>query len=336
MPRRVSSSYRGSGPPRLPVLAGAGLLVGVIAGVAWLIMFIGGWKSVPVDKIALHYTGGPLEGQHFEKVVAPGTSARFYGLLDRVYQLPATQRNYIMSKNPGEGDRRRPEFVGAPTRDNVVTEWESATYFKLNTHGPVARQFLEQMCLKYRCTDLSPGGGWDSMLADTFRQQIVAAIQAEARRYSAEEIYSNREVLLRIQSEVGSSLKGRVNDVLGGEFFCGPTYTAERPSVCPDFTFVIKEVALPKDLREQYHVNRAAALGVDRAKSEAAQKRIEAEGEAAKQNALRAASELTPAQLAYIRAQAELECARRPECVLVAGSTAGGVLVAPQPNRNPR
>jgi hypothetical protein len=191
----ISPSYRPSGPSRLRVLAGAGLVVGVIGGVAWLIMFVAGWKSVPVDKIALHYTGGPIEGQHFERVVAPGTNARFYGLLEHLYELPATQRNYIMSKNPGEGDRRRPEFVGAPTRDNVITEWESATYFKLNTHGPVARRFFEQICLKYGCTDLSPGGGWDSMLADTFRQQIVAAIQSEARRYSAEDIYSNRDVL---------------------------------------------------------------------------------------------------------------------------------------------
>lgn len=321
---------------RLPVVVGAGMLVVVLAGAALLIMFIGGWKSVPVDAIALHYSGGPLEGQHFQKVVAPGTSTRFYGLLEHLYELPATQRNYIMSKNPGQGDRRRPEFVGAPTKDNVVTEWESATYFKLNTHGPVVRQFFEQICLKYRCTDLSPEGGWDSMLSDTFRQQIVAAIQAEARRYSAEEVYSNREVLLRIQSEVGFSLKERVEDVLGGEFFCGPTYSASRPTECPEFSFVIKEVTLPKDLREQYHANRGAALAVERAKSEAAHKRIEAEGEAAKQNALRAANELTPAQLAYIRVQAELECARRPDCVLVAGNSPGGVLVSPQPNRTPR
>jgi hypothetical protein len=289
----LGTSYQPRGPSRLPVVATAGLLVGVIAGVTWLILFIGGWKSVPVDKIAF-----------------PGF-------------------DLFTSLN-------LPEFVGAPTKDNVVTEWESATYFKLNTHGPVARQFFEQICLKYRCTDLSPGGGWDSMLADTFRQQIVAAIQAEARRYTAGEIYSDRDVLLRIQTEVGASLKERVNEVLGGEFFCGPTYTASRPTECPDFSFVIKEVTLPKELREQYTINRASALAVERARNEAAQKRIEAEGEAAKQNALRAASELTPAQLAYIRAQAELECARRPECVLVTGGAPGGVLVAPPATRSAR
>ena len=326
----MNTRYRTSATPRWGVVAAAGLLLGAIAIVALLIMFVGGWKSVPVDKVGLHYTGGPIQGQHFEKVAPPGTRTKFYGLLEHVYELPATQRNYIMSKNPGEGDRRRAEFVGAPTSDKVVTQWESATYFKLNTDGPVVRRFFEQICLKYDCTDLSAGGGWDRMLADTFRQQIVAAIQAEARRYTAEEIYSNRDVLLRIQSEVGAGLKGRVAEVLGGEFFCGPAYTTAQPSECPDFTFVIKEVTLPKELQDQYHATQTASVALERVKAEAAQKRIDAEGEAAKQSILSGVPDLSPAKLAYIRAQAELECARRQGCVLVTGGTSSGVIVNPQ------
>ncbi len=329
----MNSGYR-TGPnragstPLFGVVAGTALVLAAIGCVAFLMMFIGGWKSVPVDKVALHYTGGPIQGQHFEEVVAPGTRARFYGLLEQLHELPATQRNYIMSKNPGEGDRRHAEFVGAPTRDKVVVEWESATYFKLNTDGPVVRTFFEQICLKYECTDLSPGGGWDRMLADTFRQQIVAAIQAEARRYTAEDIFSNRETLLRIQSEVGSTLKERVAEVLGGEFFCGPTYRPSLPSECPDFSFLIKEVTLPQPLLDQYRA-------VEEARTKATEKRIEAEGEAAKQNVLRAPQNLTPSQLVdYMRVQAEMECARREGCLLVAGNGPSGVVVSP-PGRSP-
>lgn len=164
------SSYRRPPIPRAPVVVGAGLLAGTICFVVWLGMFVQAWKSVPVDKVALHYTGGPIQGQHFEKVIAPGTRTRFYGLVDHLYELPATQRNYIMSKDPTQGANRKAEFVGAPAADRVVTEWESATYFKLNTRPEVVRRFFEQICLKYRCTDLEPGGGWDRMLGDTFRQ----------------------------------------------------------------------------------------------------------------------------------------------------------------------
>ncbi len=85
------------------VVAIAALVAGAIGLVAWLIMFFAAWRSVPVDKVVLHYTGGPIEGEHFERVVSPGSGTRFYGLLDSVHELPATQRNYIMSKHPRRG-----------------------------------------------------------------------------------------------------------------------------------------------------------------------------------------------------------------------------------------
>ena len=294
-------------------------VAGVVALVALLGMYLDGWDDVPVDKVALHYTGGPIEGEHFQKVVAPGTRTTFYGLLDHLYELPSTQRNYIMSKHPSQGDNRQAEYVGAPASDRVVTEWESATYFKLNTRPEVLRRFFEEICLRYRCTDLSPGGGWDHMLADTFRQQIVAAIQEEARSHSSEDIYASRETLMQMQSSIGSTLKQRVNRVLGGEFFCGPSFEPDSAG-CPEFAFVIKELALPANVRDQYNANRASLLAVEKAKADAQS-----------QAALRSAPDLTPGQLAYIRAQAELECARRPQCVLVVGNGSGSVEVNTRP-----
>lgn len=283
------------------------LIAGAIGFVTGAAIFLSGFKPVPVGKVALHYDGGPLEGERFVRVVPPGTGTRFYGFFDRLYELPATQRNYIMSKAPDQNASGTAEYVGAPAADRVMTDWESATYFKLNTRPDVVRRFFEQICLKYSCSDLSPRGGWDRMLADTFRQQIVAAIQEEARRYTSEEIYANRDTLLAMQAAIGSTLKDRVSQVLGGEFFCGPTFSPETPD-CPQFAFVIKELTLPANVRDQYNANRAALLAVDKAKAEAQS-----------QAALRAAPDLTPRQLEYIRAQAELECARRPACVFVAG-----------------
>lgn len=306
--------HRTWAPAPGPVVLGA-LALAVVGLVGVLSLFFQGWRAVPVDKVALHYTGGPIEGEHFEEMIAPGTGTRFYGLFDRLYELPATQRNYIMSKHPDEGDNRRAEYVGAPSADKVVTEWESATYFKLNTRPDVLRRFFEQICLKYRCTDLGPGRGWDRMLADTFRQQIVAAIQEEARHHSSEDIYANPDTLLRMQANIASTLRTRVNGVLGGDFFCGPDFVAEEPD-CPEFAFVIKEIAVPANIRDQYSANRAALLAVDEAKAEAE-----------RQSALRAAPELTPAQLDYMRAQAELECARREDCVFVVGGDRASVEV---------
>jgi hypothetical protein len=310
-------------------VARALVLMVLAALAAVLLVFVRGWTSVPADKIALHYSGGPLEGQRFQRVVAPGTGARFYGLLENVYHLPATQLNYIMSKAADQGDANRPEFVGAPTLDKVTVQWETATYFRLNRQEPVVRRFFEEICLHYRCTDLSSGGGWDQMVADTVRQQVVAAIQAESRRYTSEDIYADRETLLKIQQEIGSTLKDRLTSVLGGEFFCGPSSGPAEAQQCPGFTFLIKEVTLPQNVQDQYNANRASALAVDDVRNQAAQRRIEAEGEAARQAALSAAPELTPSQLAYLQAQAELECARRERCVLVVGADAAAIEIAP-------
>lgn len=319
--------HRRPPPPAGPVRVGPILAVAAMGLFVWLAMFVAGWKSVPVDKIALHYSGGPIEGEHFEKVVPPGSRTQFYGLLENVHFLPATQRSYIMSKDGKQGDTGRAEYVGAPAADGVVTEWESATYFKLNTRPAVVQRFFEQICVKYGCTDLDRGGGWDRMLADTFRQQIVAAIQAEARQHSSQDIYSNPLTFSRMQDAIGSTLKRRVNEVLGGEFFCGPTFRPEERH-CPEFAFVVKEIGVPADIRAQYHANRASLLEVDKAKTDAEQQRVRAQGEAESQAALRAAPDLTPAQLEYLRTQAQLECARRPDCVLVVGAASPSVEVS--------
>lgn len=327
------SSYQSRPPaPHAPPVVRVAVLAAAACLVVWLGLALHGLRSVPVDKVALHYTGGPIQGQHFEKVVAPGTSTRFYGLLEHLYELPATQRNYIMSKDPNQGDNHKAEYVGAPSADLVVTEWESATYFKLNTRPEVVRRFFEQICLKYRCSDLKPGGGWDRMLADTFRQQIVAAIQAEARRHSSEDIFADPETLQSMQAGIGSVLKQRVNEVLGGEYFCGPTFRREEPG-CPQFAFVIKEITLPKNIQAQYNANRASALAVEQATTDAAQRQVQAKGEAESQAILRGAPELTSGQLGYIRAQAQLECARRPDCILVVGD--GTSVEVNTPSRRP-
>ena len=54
-------------------------------------------KAAAVDRIGLYYTGGMLQGQHFKKVVEPGSGATFLGWQDDIKFLPAGQRNYIVS-----------------------------------------------------------------------------------------------------------------------------------------------------------------------------------------------------------------------------------------------
>ena len=160
-------------PTRSYAVAAAGAVLST-AVVVWAIMFFAGWKSVPVDMVGLHYTGGPFDGQFYQQTVAPGTPARFYGLLDQVALLPVTTRDYLISKNPKEDFRGGVDFIAAQSKEGVIFEWETATYFKLNTEPDTLRAFYEQVCLRYGCTRPE---GWEQLINHVFRQQIENIVQ---------------------------------------------------------------------------------------------------------------------------------------------------------------
>ena len=267
-------------PAGARIVGALSLAVVAVVALVFFFMFLAGWRSVPPDKVLLHYSGGPVQGTHFKSVVAPGTHTKFYGLLERYYYLPSTQRNYIISHNADEGDRKRADSIQSPSKDGVVFDFQVAVYFKLNTHQAVVRRFLEQICLKYGCTDLSPDGGWDRMLNDNFRQQIENAIQTESRKYGTDDLANNGDTLRQIQSDVGSNLKERINTVLGDEYFCGPTFDPSKPA-CPDFTFVLKKVEAPQNIRDNYAAVKASQIAIQQKQNEVAQAQQQAAAAAA-------------------------------------------------------
>jgi hypothetical protein len=87
------------------------------------------WRATPVDKIGLHYTGGPIEGTKFVSVIEPGTGRRLLGLADELVLLPVTQRDYTASHDDGSDG---PPIV-APARGGVEMQFDVAAYFTLNT-----------------------------------------------------------------------------------------------------------------------------------------------------------------------------------------------------------
>lgn len=315
--------HGGGEPPRVVAtnisprtIVGAALAVGGgIVVLVLLILAVSAFKSTPVDKVGLSYTGGPIAGIHFQRVVKPGSGQFFNGFFSSLHELPATQRNYIVSKNTNEGDRHVADFIPGPTKDRVIAELELAVTFKLNTEPRTVRKFYEQLCVRYHCEDLSPGGGWDKLLNDNFRQVLENAVQQETRQINAADLNNNQEVITRMQTDIASHLKDDFNQVLGGNFFCGPTFDRNHPSICPDFKFVIKNITLPKDLQDAFTAQQSSSAQVVVKQNEAAQVKATAEGVAAQQNAVQAS--LTPQYLEYLKVQAETQCAQRPGCTLV-------------------
>lgn len=284
--------------------------------------------TAEVDRIGLYYTGGMIQGHHFKKVVNPGSGAKFLGWGDTVEYLPAGQRNYIVSKQVNEGDRQGADIITVPAKGGVSMDFEISVYFKLNTHtndikgfeGGTLRRFYEQICKKYGCTSSK---GWDKMLNDNFRKIIEASMREKVFTYTVDELYANsvgdasgnEDAIKKIQQEIAAQLKNNINQTLGGEFFCGPTFDRDKKE-CPDFQFNINSAA-PHDqsVLASYEAIRSSANGVLKAEQDALAQKAAAEGTRAANEALRGS--LTPEYLELKRIQALDDCAKSEHCTIV-------------------
>ena len=320
---------------RRPVTYVKGAIVVVAFFVAIGFLF-GAFASTPVDKIGLHYSGGPIDGTKFQKLVEPGSGTRFLGFLDNLVLLPVTQRDYIVSLHPEEGDRGGADSILAPAKGGVEMQFEIAAYFTLNTSPQVVRRFYERVCVKFAC---DTEAGWDQMLNNNFRKPIEQAIQEQVRQHSVNELYAGEgsaavegaaePLLVKIQEDIASDLKENVNRILGGDYFCGPTFNRAQPDVCPDFEFQIISATPTSDaVKASFADNAASQQAIITAQNKASAKVAEAEGQRKSQEALNNLY-ADPNYIAYLNALALQECASNSNCTLVV--TPGGTNVNVQP-----
>lgn len=293
--RSDDESKRSWMPSIRPGITAAVVLVAILA-LAIVPAVSSSVKKTPKDKVGISYGGGPFEGEHYQRVVQPGSSLFFNGWFDKLYLYPADQQNYIVSGTPaaksgsssggngstttttaaatataGSNSTVSGQPVVAPSKNRVQVTYQVAVYYRLNIDK--LRSFHENFGLKYQAYWAS---GWKNLVQDTLRQQIENALLEETRRYDVDDIYGNVDVLLKIQTEVQNTLSERLRLAMGDDYFCAPTYEPGR--ACGTPTFVVKSVDIPPSIVSAYEANRSSSINIQTRENELEQRRIEAEG----------------------------------------------------------
>ena len=190
-----------------------GLIIWAVVIVAALMITLVSvtWASTGVKEIGLHYSGGPIEGQSFDNVIAPGQPIRPIGIADSVYKLPSNQRTYITGDSSGADSG----VITATNSNGNQVEFETSMTFQVNTTPDVVSAFYEDICTKYQnCQD----AGWNLMLDDYLRKVQETTLQSVSRSISSEDMAKDPDVLTNIGQQVNERLPAQIERTMGGAY----------------------------------------------------------------------------------------------------------------------
>lgn len=228
---------------------------GVVAVI--LLIFLGyvfNFADTDANRIGLHYGGGIIEDKKFKSIIPPGSTNEMIGPGDTVYSYPIDQRSYIIG---GEGaDSSTDDEVTVVSRDNVRLGVRVQVYFTLNRDKETLRSFHERIGLK---TDAYIERGWNTMLQAYFRPQIDRALAAVATSFAWSELYNNETKKSQFQTAAAKEFTRLLPLAVGGDYFCGPSYTGANE--CGELSFTIqKPTPLDKGIIDGLEAKQRAEL----------------------------------------------------------------------------
>lgn len=297
---------------------GRKVLIG-LGGLLTVLALAGCTLTPQPDEITLHYKGGPLDGNKFDRVVLPGTQEGNYTVSDTDVVLPTSLRTWNIATDDS-ADQKEPIVV--PTSDGVLVNVWSQTNFVLNTNhediegftGGTVRKFWEEIGRRYGANTEE---GWRRMMLVTVVPALEKATTDTIRSYEADPLVYNTEgIHTEAQQAIGRRFLENLKRLSGGDFFCGPTFVRGQGQ-CPAPELILKGI-------DFNNPGIQAARDERRKEQELAAAQLEkAEGLLAAQEALNAALE-DPNYLRYLEAQMNLEaaqaCAASPTCTFISGA----------------
>jgi hypothetical protein len=230
-----------------------GILI-VIAVLLIILFNVFNFASTDANKIGLHYGGGVIEDKKFKSLIPPGSTNKLIGPGDTMYTYPIDQRSYIIG---GAGaDTENADEVTVVSKDNVRLGVRVQVYFTLNRDKDVIKSFHERIGLK---TAAYEDDGWNDMLQSYFRPQIDRALAAVATNYNWAELYNNEKKKAEFQTAASTEFTRLLPAAVGGDYFCGPSYTGNN--ACGELSFTIqKPTPLDKGIIDGLEAKQRAEL----------------------------------------------------------------------------
>lgn len=246
----AAMKVRGSGGVKAKVIGGI-----VAAVIVLIVLFnIFNFADTDANKIGLHYGGGVVEDKAFKSIVPPGSTNKLIGPGDTVYAYPIDQRSYIIGGDGADTDSA--DEVTVVSKDNVRLGVRVQVYFTLNRSEDVLKSFHERIGLK---TDAYEDRGWNDMLQSYFRPQIDRALAAVATNYTWAELYNNEAKKSAFQAAASTEFTRLLPAAVGGDYFCGPSYTGNN--ACGELSFTIqKPTPLDKGIIDGLEAKQRAEL----------------------------------------------------------------------------
>ncbi|HEU4948885.1 MAG TPA: SPFH domain-containing protein [Kribbella sp.] len=232
------------------------VIAGIVGAIVLLIILfnIFNFADTDANRIGLHYGGGVVEDKVFKSIIPPGSTNKLIGPGDTVYTYPVDQRSYIIGGDGADTDKA--DEVTVVSKDNVQLGVRVQVYFTLNRDKEVLQSFHERIGLK---TDAYTAAGWDDMLQSYFRPQIDRALAAVATNYNWAELYNNEAKKSQFQTAAAKEFTRLLPAAVGGDYFCGPSYTGGNG--CGELSFTIqKPTPLDKGIIDGLEAKQRAEL----------------------------------------------------------------------------
>ena len=224
---------------RRAVLAGGLALVALFI----LVVGLGSMKSVPPSSICVVQEGGPFDGRGVKEVRQPSSGVKFIGPFNTQRCFPATERNYIISADPGSADRGVVDFFETPTLDAVQVRIEGQALFRLSTDPATVKRFYARYGVRTfnGRHPYDDDSGWESFLAVVFRPVLDNALREAIGQYRCVQLNNTcayvqdtnaavtgkvetkdtTQNLAAVQTKIAETLQEDLDQTLGGRYFEG-------------------------------------------------------------------------------------------------------------------